>query len=308
METTLTMPRLYSNGCELDSSPEALGELRDSSPVVDDSPELHRRMESDGYLLLRGLLDRNQVLAARQTAVYKLMNGGHLKPGTDPMDCIAAGDTQSRSQHDIAKENKELSKLLYSGVMTDFFTQFIAEPIKHYDFTWFRAIAPGKGTPPHCDIVYMGRGERQQLFTAWTPIGDIDYAMGGLIVLEGSHNLSHLRETYGEMDVDTYCSNKDGLAGQDHWGKGRSKGWLGQNPPKLRKSLGGLRWLTAEFNAGDVIIFSMYTVHASLDNTSDRLRLSSDSRYQPASKPADERWVGPNPIGHSQAGKRGRIC
>ena len=60
--------------------------------------------------------------------------------------------------------------------------------------------------------------------------------------------------------------------------------------------------------AGDVLIFSVFTVHASLDNRSDRVRLSSDSRYQPASKPADERWIGTNPIGHGHAGKIGKIC
>jgi ectoine hydroxylase-related dioxygenase (phytanoyl-CoA dioxygenase family) len=59
---------------------------------------------------------------------------------------------------------------------------------------------------------------------------------------------------------------------------------------------------------GDVIVFSMFTVHASLDNRSDRVRLSSDSRYQPASASADERWIGANPVGHGQAGKRGKIC
>ena len=55
--------------------------------------------------------------------------------------------------------------------------------------------------------------------------------------------------------------------------------------------------------------FGMFLVHASLDNrTPDRIRLSSDSRYQRASEPIDERWVGPNPPGHSAAGKLGRIC
>jgi ectoine hydroxylase-related dioxygenase (phytanoyl-CoA dioxygenase family) len=66
--------------------------------------------------------------------------------------------------------------------------------------------------------------------------------------------------------------------------------------------------LTSEYRAGDALIFSMFTVHASLDNRSNRIRLSSDSRYQPASALADERWVGPNPIAHGQAGKRGKIC
>jgi hypothetical protein len=76
---------------------------------------------------------------------------------------------------------------------------------------------------------------------------------------------------------------------------------------QIQHSLGG-RWLTTEYRASDVLIFSIFTVHASLDNQSDRVRISSDSRYQLASDPVDERWVGEKPIGHSQAGKRGRIC
>jgi hypothetical protein len=53
----------------------------------------------------------------------------------------------------------------------------------------------------------------------------------------------------------------------------------------------------------------MFLVHAATDNrTADRLRISSDSRYQRASEPIDERWVGVEPPGHTSAGKRGRIC
>jgi hypothetical protein len=67
--------------------------------------------------------------------------------------------------------------------------------------------------------------------------------------------------------------------------------------------------VTAEFSPGDFITFGMFLVHASLDNrTENRLRISSDARYQRASEPIDERWIGVNPSGHSTAGKRGRIC
>jgi hypothetical protein len=53
----------------------------------------------------------------------------------------------------------------------------------------------------------------------------------------------------------------------------------------------------------------MFLVHASLDNrTANRLRLSSDCRYQRASEPVDDRWVGAQPPGHGTAGKRGRVC
>ena len=62
------------------------------------------------------------------------------------------------------------------------------------------------------------------------------------------------------------------------------------------------------FRTGDLLTFPMHMVHASLDNPSGQVRLSTDSRYQPASEPADERWVGENPVGHALAGKRGRIC
>jgi len=56
------------------------------------------------------------------------------------------------------------------------------------------------------------------------------------------------------------------------------------------------------------LIFDMYLVHGGLDNRSQRFRLSSDSRYQLASEPVDERWVGADPPGHGPNSKRGKIC
>jgi hypothetical protein len=75
----------------------------------------------------------------------------------------------------------------------------------------------------------------------------------------------------------------------------------------LREKLGG-RWLTTEFRMGDVLTFTMGTVHASLDNHTNRFRLSSDSRYQLASEPIDDRWIGEKPPAHGPQGKRTRIC
>jgi ectoine hydroxylase-related dioxygenase (phytanoyl-CoA dioxygenase family) len=60
--------------------------------------------------------------------------------------------------------------------------------------------------------------------------------------------------------------------------------------------------LTGDFKSGDVVVFSMFTLHGSLDNRSSigRVRLSCDTRYQRANEPFDERWVGENPVGHGQ--------
>jgi hypothetical protein len=101
------------------------------------------------------------------------------------------------------------------------------------------------------------------------------------MILEGSIHNERLRDTYCNSDVDAVCTNRSGLAARDHFGRGRSNGHLGRNPPHLRRRLGG-RWLTTENRPGDVLIFSVYTIHASRDNRSNRIRLSSDSRYQPA--------------------------
>jgi len=155
------------------------------------------------------------------------------------------------------------------------------------------------------DIVFMGRGTTK-LLTGWTPLGDIPLRVGGLIVLEGSHQATELKETYGRLDVDAMCSN----GGDQNLTAARGfmrSGAITKDPVKLREELGG-RWLTTEFEMGDFLTFGMFTVHASLDNHSQEVRLSSDSRYQLASEPIDERWVGENPIAHGPDAKRPTIC
>jgi ectoine hydroxylase-related dioxygenase (phytanoyl-CoA dioxygenase family) len=306
MTTITSCPTLRSQGFELDLAPERFGWMESSIDLVDDVPALRERMARDGYLFLPGLLHREEVLAAKQVVAERLAAAGALDPEYPVIDCVAGKSQPTNFFADMTANNPALVKVLYDGPMIEFFEQFLGEPVRHYDFTWFRAIPPGKGTASHCDVVYMGRGETARLFTAWTPIGDVSLDRGGLLVLEGSNNNQRLKSTYGQSDVDAYCENKEDK--RDGWAKGRG-GWLGKNAVQIQKSLGNGRWLTRpDYRAGDVVIFSVYTVHASLDNQSNRIRLSSDTRYQPASSPADERWIGPNPAAHGKAGKRGKIC
>lgn len=42
-------------------------------------------------------------------------------------------------------------------------------------------------------------------------------------------------------------------------------------------------------------MFSAYLMHAPLTNTTDRIRMSSDTRYQRASEPQDQRHMGDTP-------------
>ena len=59
---------------------------------------------------------------------------------------------------------------------------------------------------------------------------------------------------------------------------------------------------------GDLLIFSMRTIHASLDNQSDLIRISADTRYQPANEPSDARWNVENATPYNKEFKKGRIC
>jgi len=307
MSVLSRLPQLYSYGHALDMDDDKVGLLRDSSDAADDLPELRRRFEEDGYLYLRDYLERDEVLQARSSITAHLASSGLLKEGTRPEDAICKEGATLEFMPQIADESPEVQKLLYSGRLTNFYRKFYGEEIRHYDFTWLRAMGPGKGTNPHCDLPYMGRGTHKHM-TCWLPYGDIPFSLGGLMVLEGSHKRMDLLENYVHRDVDSYCKNKPEQKERAEKGEWTFSGTLSHNPPILRNRFGG-RWLTTEFRAGDILTFGMFLVHAAVDNHSEnRYRISSDSRYQRASEPIDDRWIGENPPGHSKAGKRGRVC
>lgn len=307
MSTHTSFPPLYSYGHALELDEDKFGLLRDSSDAADDAEELRRRVAEDGYLYLRGYLDRDEVLAARASLTERLAAEGVLDPAHPHIDAVCRPGAGYVFKPEITNGNVPVQNLLYSGRLVAFYEMLFGEPIRHYDFTWLRAIGPGRGTNPHCDLPYMGRGTHRHM-TCWLPYGDISFELGGLMILEGSHRRMDLLEHYVYRDVDAYCENKERDAEKAKAGKWTFSGTLSHNPPMVRNKFGG-RWLTTEFRAGDFLTFGMFVVHASLDNrTENRLRISSDSRYQRASEPIDERWIGPNPPGHSMAGKRGRIC
>lgn len=303
-----TLPPLTSMHQQLNTTPECFGELESSIDLIGHAQALRERMQTEGYLYLPGYLDRAEVLAARQFMADRLAERGLLDPAYPTIMCKAKPDANISFMPDLAKNNPLLHNLLYSGRMIDFFTHFLGGEVRHYDFTWIRAVAPGRGTPPHMDVVYMGRGTTN-LYTAWTPLGDIPLSVGGLLVLERSHQHERLNNGYAKKDVDTFCENKVGPGYTRMGGGGNitNGGWLSKNPVKLRKNLGG-RYLSADYRAGDLLVFSVFTVHTSLDNHSDQIRLSSDTRYQLASEPVDERWIGEEPIAHGPEGKKGMIC
>jgi hypothetical protein len=299
---------LTSLGDELDLSSDRFGWYTSSKDLLEDPVAMRQRLDQDGYLYIPGYLDSDLVDEAREVLIGQLDNLG-LVDRTHPIfDSIAKQPWQGQSFHHLIDENVPLQQLLHAGRMIELYRRLFDFSVRYLDFTWMRVIGPGHGTAPHVDSVYMNRGTHQ-LYTSWTPLMEITPDIGGLTIMPGSHRLDRLKKHY-EGDVDTYCTNLPNPKPQDvhGWVGPLGDGKLSDHPAKLQSKL-GLPWLTAErYGPGDVVVFSIYTVHGSLDNQSNRIRLSTDSRYQRADEPADERWIGTNPIGHSGLVRKGMIC
>jgi hypothetical protein len=266
-------------------------------------------MIDDGYLYIPGFFDREEVRGARIEICRVLAEEGLLAAGEPIESAIAEKHAKVAFRPDIVSQGaprSAIEDLIYGERIMSFFSEFLGGEATHFDYTWLRVVAPGKGTYPHCDVVFMGRGTKN-LYTSWVPLGDVPLELGGLILIEGSHKNEANRTDYCSLDVDTVCENRDAISAMEHAGF-RHFGAIDTDLSGVRERMGG-RLLTArEYRMGDLLIFSVYTVHGSLDNASDQIRISSDSRYQLASDPMDERWVGESPPGHGGRSVRGLIC
>jgi len=309
MTTTTAVPELTYRGEILE--PDHLALMEDATPLLDDPAALRRQMAMNGYVYLPGYLGRERVMRGREVFIERLRQLGALDERFDPMEGVVKPGAKINFAGGVlgdlfpSPQWQAIHDVLYRGPMMEFFGLYFDAPVRAYDYTWTRQVSPGPATEIHSDVVYMGRGTHE-LFTAWTPFGDNGFDLGGLLLLEGSNNHDGLAKSYWKRDVDQFCENKPEARS---WGKAwGTNGGLSGTAAQLRRSLGYDRWVTGDYRMGDVVIFSVYTVHGGTDNRSDKVRLSTDTRYQRADAPVDERWVGAQPVGHGPGGKRGVIC
>ncbi|MDU0199645.1 MULTISPECIES: phytanoyl-CoA dioxygenase family protein [Paenibacillus] len=264
---------------ELEMDGEQLTELRSSNDILHDKQALRERMEEDGYLLIRGFHERDKVLAARTSILEKMDQMGKLDRDTQLEDGVMADGSKTIFMGGTNEDLPALLNVLNGEHIMRFFDEFIGEQSLTYHYKWLRAVGKGDFTGAHYDIVYMGRGTKN-VYTVWSPLGDVSYEMGGLAICLGSHRFEKLKQSYGSKD-----SDRDGI------------GHYTDDPLVITEKFGG-KWATTEFQAGDVLIFGMFLMHCSLENTTNQYRISVDARYQSANEQVDERWSGKKPKGH----------
>ena len=278
--------QLTANGHPLDTSPDHFGELDVANALIGDARALREQMDDRGYLFFRGLLDPELVLAARREILLKYAIIGEIDDRY-PIDDAVAGDGDGvlsanlRAFSDSVRTGAHYRRVTDGPEVLGVHEALLGGEVRVFDMRWPRFVRPGEGCGFHCDGPYMNRGT-SRIYSSWIPLGRVEAREGALIVLEDSHRSPGLDAGYLDRDADI-----DQLT------------WLDDDPKIVQRAYGS-RWLTTDFEPGDVLCFGMRTLHGALDNRSatKRCRLSSDSRYQRADEPADPRWNGADFEGH----------
>jgi phytanoyl-CoA hydroxylase len=204
--------------------PDQVGQMVESSP---DLPidELWRRYNEDGYVFLKGLLPKEDVLKAREEYFNMLAPSGVLKPGTQPVEGVfddekdaadfpgigagavggngKPGGVTAQKFVDLALEAHYADWYKETFCKHPVLKDFIARMTGWGDNTHgvrrslLRNNTPGnKAIGVHYDQIFLRHGEPTSV-TAWIPIGDIGLTGGGLIYLEQGELVAIPAETTG---------------------------------------------------------------------------------------------------------------
>jgi hypothetical protein len=272
---------LTSNRYVLDESPQRLGTLS-AVPDADrhDREALWEHLRRQGYLLLRGALDADQVKAFRRYYFEQLADCGLTRPGSDPAVGLAG---------EAPVDSASMRNALYGSVVPgEVYRRFCSQPALRDWYAWLlggetflhrrkilRHNRPGHtgigtATQAHYDLVYLREGT-DRVLSSWIPLGDCPVERGGLVYLEGSHHRVMAEESTGRLKRPAASITADLPALADEY---------------------DTRWLVDDFRAGDMLVHSAHIVHASLDNVDPGgvIRLSTDIRYQRRDQPIDWRW------------------
>jgi ectoine hydroxylase-related dioxygenase (phytanoyl-CoA dioxygenase family) len=245
-------------------------------PFIESDPaapasDLRAAMAEHGYLFFRRLVPADAVLAVRRAVLEHCAEAGWLDPAHDLLEGVVrpgvAPTTEGRPEY-MAVYRKVLR--------TPLFHDFPAHPAL---MAVAGALIPGQvlvhprrigrmtfphytvaTTPAHQDHFYI-RGA-VETYSCWTPLGACPVELGGLAVWRGSHERGFVEHSE------------------------RIEGAVGGRGVPVEES--AAEWHTADFEAGDALFFHAYTIHKALPNlTDDRMRISTDNRYQLAGDAID---------------------
>lgn len=234
-------------------------ELTDSTPLIGDGDAIRRRMDEAGVLFMRGVNDPDLVRWAESEYRRVLVEQELIYPDREAPVWTGKKSDRWRPADALGTSvwHKFVAQPLLNSIMRDVFD---AEPV------WIPIVAHRSGFPsgplkPEQDI-FAGRhqdgfyNEGMQFTICWMPIRDVRMDHGSFAVAPGTHRRGVLHQP---------------ITGDDH--------------SILPGLIAEEEWRSADFRAGDVLIFNYNVAHAGLPNPSDEVRMSLDVRAIPDHAP-----------------------
>jgi 1-deoxypentalenic acid 11beta-hydroxylase len=243
----------------------AYEEFRDSTSHAQDYAALKAIYDEEGYLFLRGQLPEQAVQLVTEQLIDELVRQDVIS--ADEHTAVHPAEEWPDVDDDAIHAHVGYDKLWHDPQTVALFEGLLGEAPWVFRQTIVRATAPkrAKGlTPPHQCSWFIQPNDDFRIL--WTALAPVNLTIGGLAVAPGSHK-------GGAVEHVVYKDSPSlQLPGNSIWG--------------LPETAVPNSWAAAsDFRPGDVLIFHAHTIHKSLPNTSTdgRLRLSLDTRFQPAS-------------------------
>jgi ectoine hydroxylase-related dioxygenase (phytanoyl-CoA dioxygenase family) len=242
--------------------PENVEPMFEANDLLGHPVKLRARLEQDGYLLLRGIIDSDKLQKLRDQITETLADLGWILGGTDRdlaksvVMPLREGEDGYFAALDRIIKLEALHSMAHDDGLMSVMHMALGETAFPHPLSIARLVFPNHPeitTPPHQD--YPNNQGTTKLTASWIPLGDCRREDGALAVLEGS--------------------NRAGLLPlQFHLGPGNRGSILNEDVLKLR-------WVSTDYKVGDILLFPSLTVHSALHNKHPHsMRLSVDFRYQ----------------------------
>jgi ectoine hydroxylase-related dioxygenase (phytanoyl-CoA dioxygenase family) len=233
----------------------------DATPLLPDSNAIQQRMAQDGYLFLKSVADPEVLVALRDQITAICDRYGWMKSGVDHRECISdhtpvvEGDDEYLPIYTEVQRLEAFHALAHEPGIMSAMRAVLGETAFPHPLSICRLVFPNNfawATPAHQD--YPNNQGSEDLYASWIPLVACPQTSGSLAILSGSNRLGLLPLEYS-------------------LGAGHRRCVLDDRHQKLD-------WVSSGFELGDILIFHSLTIHKSLENQSESMRISVDYRYQ----------------------------